>query len=180
MKWKLLSHASLFATPWTYAVHGILQARTLEWVAFLFSRGSFQPRDQTQVSRIAGDSLPTEPSGKHWYLSWAISYQESLDAKTITKGKKWTTWWSWAHSPQTCWLPKTDHQPIRGLWLRWSHTLRHPFLSWPLKMLCWNPLRSSGCLGYESYIFLAQSCNKPFSAPNFRFAWLHYASDTWT
>ena len=37
-----------------YAVHGILQARILEWVAFPFSRDSFQPRDQTQVSRIAG------------------------------------------------------------------------------------------------------------------------------
>ena len=35
-------------------VHGILQARVLEWVAFPFSRGSSQPRDQTQVSRIAG------------------------------------------------------------------------------------------------------------------------------
>ena len=35
-------------------VHGILQARTLEWLAFLFFRGSSQPRDQTQVSYIAG------------------------------------------------------------------------------------------------------------------------------
>ena len=34
--------------------YGILQARILEWVAFPFSRGSSQPRDQTQVSRIAG------------------------------------------------------------------------------------------------------------------------------
>ena len=34
-------------------VHGILQARILEWVAFPFSRGSSQPRDQTQVSCIA-------------------------------------------------------------------------------------------------------------------------------
>ena len=37
-----------------YTVHGILQARILEWVAFPFSRGSSQPRDHTQVSRIAG------------------------------------------------------------------------------------------------------------------------------
>ena len=37
-----------------YTVHGILQARTLDWVAFPFSRGSSQPRDQTQVSYIAG------------------------------------------------------------------------------------------------------------------------------
>ena len=35
-------------------VHGILQARILEWVAFPFSRRSSQPRDQTQVSHIAG------------------------------------------------------------------------------------------------------------------------------
>ena len=35
-------------SPW------ILQARILEWVAFHFSRGSSQPRDQTQVSHIAG------------------------------------------------------------------------------------------------------------------------------
>ena len=33
---------------------GILQPRILEWVAISFSRGSFQPRDQTPVSRIVG------------------------------------------------------------------------------------------------------------------------------
>ena len=37
-----------------YTVHGILQARILEWVAFYFSRVSSQPRDPTQVSCIAG------------------------------------------------------------------------------------------------------------------------------
>ena len=47
-----------------YTVHGILQARTLEWVAFHFSRGSFQTKDQTQVSHIAGRFLPAEPPGK--------------------------------------------------------------------------------------------------------------------
>ena len=40
--------------PMDYAVHGILQARILERVAFPFSRGSSQPRNRTQVSRIAG------------------------------------------------------------------------------------------------------------------------------
>ena len=39
------------------SVHGILQARILEWIAILFSRGSFQPRDWTQVSCIAGRFL---------------------------------------------------------------------------------------------------------------------------
>jgi len=37
-----------------YTVHGIPQARILEWIAFPFSRESSQPRDQTQVSHIAG------------------------------------------------------------------------------------------------------------------------------
>ena len=40
--------------PMDYTVHGILQVRILEWVAFPFSRGSSQPRDRTQVSHIAG------------------------------------------------------------------------------------------------------------------------------
>ena len=43
------------------SVHGILQARILEWVAISFSRGSSWPRDRTQVSRTAG---------RHFYL-WA-------------------------------------------------------------------------------------------------------------
>ena len=38
----------------TSSLHGILQARILEWVAIPFSRGSSQPRDQTQVSHTAG------------------------------------------------------------------------------------------------------------------------------
>ena len=40
--------------PLDYTVHGILKARLLGWVAFPFSRGSSQPKDRTQVSRIAG------------------------------------------------------------------------------------------------------------------------------
>ena len=35
------------------SVHGILQARILEWVAMPFSRGSSQPRDQTHVSHVS-------------------------------------------------------------------------------------------------------------------------------
>ena len=39
--------------PMDYTVHGILQVRILEWVAFPFFRRSSQPRDRTQVSRLA-------------------------------------------------------------------------------------------------------------------------------
>ena len=41
-------------TPPGSSIHGILQARILEWVAMSSSRGSSQPRDRTQVSRTAG------------------------------------------------------------------------------------------------------------------------------
>ena len=57
---KSLNSVQLFVTPWTVApppvssVHGILQARALDWVAAPFFRGSSQPRYQTQVSHIAG------------------------------------------------------------------------------------------------------------------------------
>ena len=47
--------------PMGYTVHAILQARILEWVAVPFSRGSFQPRDQTQVSHIT----------RGFFTSWA-------------------------------------------------------------------------------------------------------------
>ena len=40
------------------SIHGILQARVLEWVAIPFSRGSFQPRDQTSVSCNEGRPKP--------------------------------------------------------------------------------------------------------------------------
>ena len=53
MEWKLLSWVRLFATSGTIPVHGILQARILKWVAFLFSRDFSQPRDWTQVSCVA-------------------------------------------------------------------------------------------------------------------------------
>ena len=46
------------------SVHGILQARLLEWVAIPFSRGSSQPRDQTTVPALQADSLLSEPPGK--------------------------------------------------------------------------------------------------------------------
>ena len=39
-------------SPQGFSVHGVLQARMLEWVAIPFSRGSFPSRDRTQVSCI--------------------------------------------------------------------------------------------------------------------------------
>ena len=49
------SHSVVFNSLRPHGLyHGILQARILEWIAIPFSRGSSQPRDQTQVSCTAG------------------------------------------------------------------------------------------------------------------------------
>ena len=61
-KWKKVKVAQLWPTlryPMDYSlpgssVHGILQARLLEWVAIPFSMGASQPRDQTQIFHTAG------------------------------------------------------------------------------------------------------------------------------
>ena len=60
--WMKVAQSCLtLCDPMDYTVHGILQARILEWVAIPFSRGSSRPRDWTQVSRIAGG----------FFTSWA-------------------------------------------------------------------------------------------------------------
>ena len=46
------------------SVHGILQAKILEWVAKFLSRGSSQPRNQAHVSCLAGEFFTIEPQGK--------------------------------------------------------------------------------------------------------------------
>ena len=51
-----------------YTIHGILQARILQWVAVPFSRGSSQPRDRTQVSHIAG----------RFFISWATRETKNI------------------------------------------------------------------------------------------------------
>ena len=69
---KVTHLCSTLCNPVDYTVHGIFQARILEWVAFLSSRGSSQPRDQTQVSHIAGrffTSWVTREAQEYW--SWA-------------------------------------------------------------------------------------------------------------
>ena len=77
------------------SVHGILQARILEYIAIPFSRGSSQPRDWTQVSPIAGRfftiwaTRKAFPEGNKQHMKslsrlqlfvtpWTVAYQASL------------------------------------------------------------------------------------------------------
>ena len=54
VKVKVAQACPTLCDPMDCTVHGILQARILEWVAFPLSRRSSQPRDQIQVFRLAG------------------------------------------------------------------------------------------------------------------------------
>ena len=54
VKVKVVQSCLTLCNPIDYTVHEILQARILEQVAFTFSWGSSQLRDQTKVSLIAG------------------------------------------------------------------------------------------------------------------------------
>ena len=70
MKVKVTQSWLTLCHPMNYRVHGILQARILEWIAFPFSRGSSQPRNCTQVSCIAGGfftNLATREAQEIWY-----------------------------------------------------------------------------------------------------------------
>ena len=60
-------------SPPGFSVHGILQARILEWVALSFSRGSSPPSDQTPSPVLQTNSLPSEPRGKPLPFNWRNS-----------------------------------------------------------------------------------------------------------
>ena len=88
------------------SVRGVLQARTLEWVAIPFSRGSFWPRDQTWLSCIAG----------RFFTIWA------------TREAWWYSKFSSAQSCPTLWDPmdcSTPGLPVHHQLLEFSQTHVH-------------------------------------------------------
>ena len=88
-----------------YPVHGILQARILAWVAFPFTRGSSWPRNQTQVSHIAGgffiywairEALFQERSfGTLWFIEWfdfTLAQLNPINISNFTRLKEYISW----------------------------------------------------------------------------------------
>ena len=78
------------------SVHGMLQARILEWAAVPFSRGSSPPRDRAQVSPITG----------RFFTVWAICKSHSLGGELARSVSDWNTegasaqWLSTHHSSE--------------------------------------------------------------------------------
>ena len=100
---QLLSCVWLFATPWTSLagspVHGIFQARILEWVAISFSWGSSQPRNQTRtscVSYIAGGFFTTVPPSKPNKKQYREVIRSTLDPDSLGFDCQFLALWPWA------------------------------------------------------------------------------------
>ena len=138
------------------SIHGILQARVLEWVAISFSRGSSRPRDQTRVSPIGGrcftiwatrEMLKPSPNGRNKLLD---GHQQVAPSPTSARIDD-------VHPSDTTLL--LHHQPIRELFMSWSYTL------WPstvFKTFPWKPLGTLSLLSMSCLFWLG-----PVSRPKF-------------
>ena len=78
------------------SVHGILQARILEWVAIPFPRGSSQPKDRTQVSCIAGGFFNdwATPGKPEYVERWEYSkcqQRKEANSKSLKNFPFWGT-----------------------------------------------------------------------------------------
>ena len=100
VKAKVAQSSPTLCNSMDYTVLGILLARILEGVAYPFSKGSPQPRDQTQISHTALDSLPAEPPrkpkntgvGSLSFLQQIFLTQESNRGQTCNAGRFFTNW----------------------------------------------------------------------------------------
>ena len=87
-------------------IHGILQARILEWVAFPFSRESSQPRNRTQVSRIAG----------RFFTSWATREALGIGRKSkymFLSVNYHVSGSSWPHGKLNSWNVAGPHWDVK-------------------------------------------------------------------
>ena len=118
-KWsevKVAQSCPTLCNPMDYTVHGILQARILQWVAFPFFRGSSQPRDQTQVSCIAGG----------FFTSWAT---READTKCADFLLQWKTCYVIS---SLSWIRKSPSLPLtmEFILMQWKMYYIISSLSW--------------------------------------------------
>ena len=96
--------------PMDHRVHGLLQARILEWVAVPSSRGSSQSGDQTQVSSIAGRLLNHQGSPR--ILEWVAS--------PLCNRSSWSRNWTRVFCPTgeffTSWATLYQNSISKGNW----------------------------------------------------------------
>ena len=81
MKVKVTQLCPTLCDPMDYRVHGILQARTLEWVVFLFSRDIPNADIEPRSPALQEDFLSAEPQGKPPKKRKKGDHQKSIGIK---------------------------------------------------------------------------------------------------
>ena len=89
-------------------VYGILQTRTLEWVAISFSRGSSCSRDQTWVSCIAGEFLTNQTTREAHRDGLVISKWRQTQVSKVRDSSLLPTLHTFAISRWSVYAPKTE------------------------------------------------------------------------
>ena len=136
-----------------FSVHGISQARILEWVAS-FSRVSSQPRDQTRVSHIAGkfftiwvtrETLKVS-SVAYWWLVVLIYFSREFVFGRKSKG--WISSW--------CTIWPIDRLSRRTGW-KWPSVEGRalPHVSWQMTM---EIAKFKCCRAHAGYTSAFQEC----------------------
>ena len=144
VKVKVTQSCPTFCDSMDYTVHGILQARTLEWVAFPVSRGSSQSRDQTQVCHMAGG----------FFTSWSTRLYTHTHTHTHVEMEKSEEIIYIYHHLPACLLSGFSHvQLFANLW-----TIAHqaPVSTGFSRQEYWRglPRPSSGDLPYQHLLCL--------------------------
>ena len=127
------SYDPMDCSPPGSSVHGILQARTLEWVAISFSRGSSWPRDQTCISWFsctAGGFFTTEPPGKPGFCCYSPQILWQLETQPFSENIQWRkdnllNKWFWKNWSTTCKTMKLEHfiKPYTKINSKWIKDL---------------------------------------------------------
>ena len=118
------------------SVHGILQARILEWVAMPFSRGSSQPGDRTRVSYVSCiDRQVPYPLALSWEVQFQVYSKAIRSFSIISYSVQFS---SVAGSCPTLCNPMVLHSEL-GRWL------------WTLEAGC-----QSNCLFFQNFIFISK------------------------
>ena len=120
----------LYSLPGS-SLHGILQARILEWVAISFSRESSQPRDQTWVSCIEGRCFTFWATRRPWSLQcqmpkeWVLLKVRPCNARCQTLPYRYCSFWHYHQRLEEKHI--LSHGSLVNSWVSGVSQLRHIF-----------------------------------------------------
>ena len=139
------SHSTLWdpmeCSPSGPSVHGILQARILQWVAMSSSRGSSQPRDWIRVSSTASRFFTIwatwEAHSDEWMASITLEDFPYFDGLILFRGLPWPKKCLPIYQKARCW------RPVGSIKIRFHLSFYGSFNLWEQE---WGSLPISPCL----------------------------------